>query len=189
VSLDNLDSNDLRFTWDKLATFCTEFWLIFICFLELREQSNFGNTVRDERALPLSFVSLENFEFKASCLLGSQLSIATARSFRLSRYVIPSFKMHCIRVFQLSHSILQASQTSPSNRCCCQISNIKKPQKLLKIHQTFQLFQHSVTLRKNSLASSKNLVWIWFRTTVPYLKFKLYIYAKLAFFFNSKQTY
>jgi len=41
--------------------------------------------VRDERALPLSFVSLENLEFEASCLLGSQLSIATARSFRLSR--------------------------------------------------------------------------------------------------------
>jgi len=42
VSVDNLDSNDLRFAWDKLAIFCTEFWLIFIGFLELREQPSFG---------------------------------------------------------------------------------------------------------------------------------------------------
>jgi len=116
-----------------------------------------AKTVRDERALPLSFVNLENFEFKTSCLLGSQFYIATARSFRLSRYVNPSLKMRCKRVFQLSQSISQASQTSPSNRCCCQISNIKKHQKLLEIHLNFQVFQHSFTLRKNSLAASKIL--------------------------------
>ena len=34
---------------------------------------------------------------------------------------------------------------------------VLKPQKLLKIHLNFQLFQQFVTLRKNSLAASKTL--------------------------------